>query len=81
MYDLAWTDERVAQLSKLKTLLIVAGSLNSSNDILNNIQLCIAISEELSRFNHETFELSFTQFLDHLAIKDREAAKSGTPAA
>ncbi len=68
---LRWTKERAEQLSKLRALVQIAGSLNNSNNICKHIKDCEVLASMITYTNPEGFDLSFMSFLHELAIEGR----------
>ena len=75
-----WTDARCAQLAALEGLLSGLSMLNSSTNVIGNLQRVIKSAEDL-----RSWEIgggkdgeSFIHFLNRMAIKDRfEEEKKG----
>lgn len=75
MNELNWTDERVAELKELQTLLNDVRLLNSGSAVIERMQRCIAAAEKLTELNFDKPRESFPQFLMNLAIAERQAAR------
>jgi len=68
-----WTKDRCDELAKLRRLLVQVSSMNSGSGIVERIQECIKLANELYTNDLENGRAGFHQFLIELAIQDRKA--------
>jgi len=66
-----WTDARCDQFGKLERLVNSVSMLNRTTNFLGEAQECIALSDQLRKWDMEAIEPSFMDFLRDQIIEDR----------
>jgi hypothetical protein len=67
----AWTDERCEQFKTLERLLNAVSLLNHGSNFLGAAQECIALANQLRKWDMESGAPSFVHFLQDQIIEDR----------
>jgi hypothetical protein len=67
----AWTEERVGQFKTLERLLSAVSLLNHGSNFLGATQECIALANQLRKWDMWSGKPSFVHFLEDEIIKDR----------
>jgi hypothetical protein len=67
-----WTDDRCEELESLRNLLWKISSINSRSGFLQKLVECEELAKRLLEIDYGPEGLSFIEFLNAQAIKERE---------
>jgi hypothetical protein len=70
-----WTDARCEQFKVLERLVNSVSLLNHSTNFLGHAQECIALADQLRKWDMDALESSFMEFVRQQIIKDRFGEK------
>ena len=75
--QMKWTDDRVAELEKLRILLNEIRAMDRGSGIVRRLVNCEQLAEELDRTDYLNGRESFGLFLQRLAVEERTDAAHG----
>lgn len=66
-----WTDDRIAELKQLRSLLSECGSLNNGSGVIQRMERIIELAKILTETGEDFTRVDFMRFLTERAREDR----------